>query len=198
MKKIGKLILNKESENHKILCMADGISIRKMEDTSFDYSLISKWLSDPEVLFYYEGRDNAFSIDRIKEKYSPRILGKESVTPCIIELNENPIGYVQYYYESEKKDLEIENYDNPYGIDLFIGETEYQNQGIGTKAIKLLTKYLFEVKSVDVILIDPQTWNKRAIKCYKRCGFKAIKILEKREFHEGQYRDNLIMHLVRS
>ncbi|WP_346938805.1 GNAT family N-acetyltransferase [uncultured Clostridium sp.] len=198
MKKIGKLILNKESENHKILCMADGISIRKMEDTSFDYSLMAKWLSDPEVLFYYEGRDNAFNIDRIKEKYSPRILSEESVTPCIIELNQKPIGYVQYYYENDKKDLGVENYDTPYGIDVFIGETEYQNQGIGTKAIKLLTKYLFEVKSVDVILIDPQTWNSRAIKCYERCGFKAIKILEKREFHEGQYRDNLIMHLVRS
>jgi len=81
---------------------------------------------------------------------------------------------------------------------LFIGETEYQNQGIGTKAIKLLTKYLFEVKSVDVILIDPQTWNSRAIKCYEKCGFKAIKILEKRELHEGQYRDNFVMLLVRS
>lgn len=198
MKKIGKLILNKESENHKILCMDDGISIRKMEDNPFDYILMSKWISNPEVLFYYEGRDNAFNIDRIKEKYSPRILGKESVTTCIIELNEKPIGYVQYYYENDKKDLGVENYDTPYGIDVFIGETEYQNQGIGTKAIKLLTKYLFEVKSVDVILIDPQTWNSRAIKCYEKCGFKAIKILEKRELHEGQYRDNLVMLLVRS
>ena len=198
MKEIGKLILNKESENHKFLCTSDEISIRKMEDISFDYSLMAKWLSDPEILFYYEGRDNAFSIDRIKEKYSPRILGEEFVTPCIIELNQKPIGYVQYYYENEKKVLGVENYDAPYGIDAFIGETEYQNQGIGTKAIKLLTKYLFEVESADVILIDPQTWNSRAIKCYEKCGFKAIKILEKREFHECQYRDNLIMHLVRS
>ncbi|GAA0774833.1 GNAT family N-acetyltransferase [Clostridium subterminale] len=198
MKEIKKLILNKESENHKILCTSDEILIRKMEDIAFDYALMAKWLSDPEVLFYYEGRDNTFNIDRIKEKYSPRILGEESVTPCIIELNQKPIGYVQYYYENEKKDLGVENYDTLYGIDVFIGETEYQNQGIGTKAIKLLTKYLFEVKSADVILIDPQTWNSRAIKCYEKCGFKAIKILEKREFHEGQYRDNLIMHLVRS
>jgi len=198
MKEIGKLILNKESENHKILCTSEGISIRKMKDTHFDYSLMAKWLSDPEVLFYYEGRDNAFNVNRIKEKYSPRILGEESVTPCIIELNQKPIGYVQYYHENEKKELGVENYDIPYGIDVFIGETEYQNQGIGTNALKLLTKYLFEVKSADVILIDPQTWNSRAIKCYDKCGFKAIKILEKREFHEGQYRDNLIMHLVRS
>lgn len=198
MNKIGKLILNKENENHKILCTSKEISIRKMKDTHFDYVLMAKWLSDPKVLFYYEGRDNAFGIDRIKEKYSPRVLGEDAVTPCIIELNDKPIGYVQYYYENEKKELRVENYDIPCGIDVFIGETEYQNQGIGTNALKLLTKYLFEVKSADVILIDPQTWNKRAIKCYEKCGFKAIKVLEKREFHEGQYRDNLIMHLVRS
>lgn len=198
MKEVEKLILNKESENHKILCSSEEISIRKMEDTSFDYSLMAKWLSDPEVLFYYEGRDNAFSIDRIKEKYSPRILGEEAVTPCIIKLNDKPIGYVQYYYENEKKELGAKNYETPYGVDVFIGETIYQNQGMGTKALKLLIKYLFEVKNADVILIDPQTWNSRAIKCYEKCGFRAIKILEKRELHEGEYRDNLIMHLVRN
>ncbi len=38
--------------------------------------------------------------------------------------------------------------------------------------------------------------NKRAIKCYEECGFKAIKILKKRELHEGQYRDNLVIPLV--
>ncbi len=198
MKKTKKLMLNEENINHEILCEYEGISIRNMEDASSDYTLMSKWLSDPEILFYYEGRDNAFNLGRIKEKYSPRVLGEEFVTPCIIELNEKPIGYVQYYCENEKKELGVENYEIPYGIDVFIGEIEYQNQGIGSKSIKLLTKYLFEVKNADVILIDPQILNKRAIKCYEKCGFKAIKVLEKRELHEGQYRDNLIMHLVRS
>lgn len=197
MSNIVKFISNIKSKNHKILCASEEISIRKMEDTHFDYTLMTKWLSDPEVLFYYEGRDNSFTIERIKEKYSPRILGKESVNSCIVEFNNSPIGYVQYYYENDKDELGIEGYRNPYGIDVFIGETSYQNKGIGTMALKLLIEYLFKTKNADIILIDPQTWNKRAIKCYEKCGFKAVKILEKRELHEGKYKDNLIMHLVK-
>jgi aminoglycoside 6'-N-acetyltransferase len=41
--------------------------------------------------------------------------------------------------------------------------------------------------------MDPQTRNTRAIKCYKKCGFKKIKILPKRELHEGEYQDCLLI-----
>lgn len=45
-----------------------------------------------------------------------------------------------------------------------------------------------ETKNLAVVM-DPQTWNKRAIRCYEKCGIKKVKILPEHEFHEGRYRD---------
>jgi aminoglycoside 6'-N-acetyltransferase len=37
--------------------------------------------------------------------------------------------------------------------------------------------------------MDPRIKNARAIKCYKRCGFKKVKILPKNELHKGVYQN---------
>lgn len=181
------------------ICKENSVAIRKMNDNSYDYNLLAKWLSDPEVLEYYEGRNNSFDLDRVIKKFGPRIRGEELVTPCIIEYEEQAIGYIQYYkIDSEEYNvcgkIEINEYAMPYGMDLFIGETDFWNKGIGTNMLKALIQYLFVKENADDI--DPQTWNKRAIKCYEKCGFKPITIIEKRELLDDEYRDNLIMMIL--
>lgn len=174
------------------------IVIRKMEDCIDDYGIMAKWLSNPNVLQYYEGRDKVFDLDKVMKKFGPRVRGESVVNSCIVEYNKKKIGYIQYYkidsneYDVSDK-IHMEKYSAPYGIDLFIGNTDYWNKGIGTQLVKAIIKYLFQNEKADVIFIDPQTWNKRAIKCYEKSGFKPITIIEKREFYEGEYKDNLIM-----
>lgn len=176
------------------------ITFRKMKDCKNDYSLLTKWLSDPKVLEYYDGRDKPFNMEMVIEKYKPRTRGESDVTPCILEYNNQAIGYMQYYkidedeYEVQDK-IELEKYISPYGMDLFIGETEFWNMGLGSKLVKGMIQHLFKNEKADGIFIDPQTSNERAIKCYKKCGFKPIRIIEKRDLHEGDYKDSLIMFI---
>ena len=73
------------------------IRLREMRDDLQDYTLMAKWLSDPMVLEYYEGRNNPFDVDKIIEKYAPRVQKKSYVIPCILEYQQQPIGYMQYY-----------------------------------------------------------------------------------------------------
>lgn len=56
-----------------------------------------------------------------------------------------------------------------------------------------MVEYLIEQKQADIVVMDPQTWNERAIRCYEKCGFKKVKIMPKHEFHEGEYRDCLLI-----
>ena len=64
------------------LFIGDGdLAIRPLQDNAGDYQIMAKWLTDPRVLEFYEGRDNPFPIDRIKEKHAPRVLGEENVVP---------------------------------------------------------------------------------------------------------------------
>ena len=176
------------------------ISVRKMLDTQIDYLLLTKWLSTPEVLDFYEGRNNIYDIDMIKRKYSPRVKGKTKVTPCIIEYDNIPIGYIQFY-ETNAKDYEINQVITDdelidfFAVDIFIGEISYWNKGIGTKVISSMIKYLYKFKNAEVIYIDPQTWNTRAIHTYEKSGFNKVALIKNREEFNGEMKDSCIMRI---
>jgi len=88
---------------------------------------------------------------------------------------------IQYYSlndlpETDKQMYCLEKTDDVYAMDLFIGETQYWNQGIGTKLISVVVNYLFEeLEAVKVVI--PQVWNTRAIRCYEKCGFVSPVLL---------------------
>ncbi|TYR80498.1 acetyltransferase [Priestia megaterium] len=158
------------------------------ELTESDKELLVKWLSNPLVLQYYEGRDNPHDINMINEHFYQY---EDDVTRCMIEFEHTAIGYIQFYLvdSQEKKAYGYEVLENIYGMDQFIGETDYWNKGIGTDLVKLMIDYLTHKKHAEKIVMNPQAWNQRAISCYERCGFKKVKYLPKHEYHEEELRD---------
>lgn len=44
------------------------LKVRMLEE---DNVLLAKWLSDPSVLEFYEGRDNPFNLDKVNEVFYP-------------------------------------------------------------------------------------------------------------------------------
>lgn len=181
-----------------MLLTNDEISIRFMHDNLHDYELIAKWLTDEKVLEYYEGRDNSFPLKRVIETYQPLVRGEDATVPCLFSYQNQLIGYLQYcaldkLSESDIQMYQLENINHVYAIDLFIGETYYWNKGIGSKVISVAINYLFKELNAQRIVLDPQTWNTRAIRTYQKCGFVKLKLLAKHELHEGEYRDSWLM-----
>ena len=116
------------------------LHIRLMDNSDFD--LMVKWLNDQRVLEFYE--EPPSNLDRVINKYGPRIEGNHYVTSCIVEYKNESIGYIQYY---EIQETELKNYGylgnhNIFGIDQFIGEPELWGKGIGTKVIEMMLKFL--------------------------------------------------------
>ena len=163
------------------------LRVRTLVDN--DKIQLAKWLSNPEILQYYEGRDNPFDVEKVEQEFFD---DEGDATRCLVEFEEMPIGYLQYY-EVDEEERQIYGYDGSeeiiYGMDQFIGESGYWNKGIGTQLVHLVVAYLIREKCADRIVMDPQTQNERAIRCYEKCGFKKVKLLPKRELHEGKYRD---------
>ena len=154
-----------------------------------DATLLAKWLSNPAVLEFYEGRDNPFDLRKVHQKFFDR---NDSETRCMIEYEGKEIGYLQFY-ELDKEafseyGLEASN-ERVFGMDQFIGEVDCWNRGIGTKVVSATVQYLVEQKQADKIVMDPQVVNERAIACYEKCGFLKVKVLPQRELHEGELRD---------
>lgn len=166
--------------------------LRRMEHRDDDYALLARWLSDARVLNYYEGRDNPFTLEQVREKYAPRVLAGENVTPCIIEFECQPLGYLQFY-PADVEEYHFEECGKAYALDLFIGEPAYWGRGIGTQIVRLLLVYLFEQVGADWVLIDPHVDNPRAVRSYEKAGFRKIKILPAHEMHEGRLVDCWLM-----
>jgi aminoglycoside 6'-N-acetyltransferase len=165
-----------------------------MADDPADYEVMARWLSDPAVLEWYEGRDDPFDIDRVARKFGPRVMGEERVVPCIIEHGPDPIGYIQFYPlnadQMAEYDLELQT---AFGIDMFIGEPRLWGQGLGSRALDCLARHLIEERRATVLTLDPQVSNLRAIRAYEKAGFARAKLLPDNEMHEGRMRDGLLM-----
>ncbi|KAB3525747.1 GNAT family N-acetyltransferase [Alkaliphilus serpentinus] len=177
------------------------ITLRRMKDCLEDYSLLTKWLSDPSVAQYYEGKSKLYDMEKVLMKFGPYARGEERVIPCIIEYQNTPIGYIQYYKAhpdeyDESKVVDMTKYKNTHGADIIIGETQFWNKGIGTNVIQMMIRFLFENENADIIFIDPQTWNKRAIRCYEKSGFNPLMVAKNRELLDDIPKDSLIMAIT--
>jgi aminoglycoside 6'-N-acetyltransferase len=167
------------------------LEIRRLKDD--DKYILAKWLSDPEVLQYYEGRDCPFTIEMVEEKF---FVQRDEAVRCMFLFEGKEIGYVQYYPIDEEERTKYgysHSNEEIYGTDQFIGEPDYWNRGVGTMLINALKEYLIGIKSVDRLVMDPMLWNERAIRCYEKCGYKKIKILPQNELHEGAWHDSWLV-----
>ena len=184
-----------------MMLRTDGdLSLRLMLDS--DCPPMAAWLSDPRVLQFFEGRDNAFDLDRVRQVYAPAVLTADGVTPCILEFEQRPIGFVQYYRVTEDSKHEYglapgADVQHTFALDQFIGEPRLWNRGLGTRAVSLILRHLFEREHARTIVIDPPVDNPRAIRCYEKCGFRKVKILHTHELHEGIMRDCWLMSFER-
>ena len=161
-----------------------------------DRTFLYKWLNDPVVLEYYEGRDRPHTMDDIQENFYDN---SEDIR-CIVEYDGVPIGYAQFYIIGENERC-IYGYENSreaiYGMDQFIGEADHWNRGIGTLLVNSIVEYLATGCGADRVVMDPHCRNARAIACYEKCGFKKVRILPGHEMHEGEMRDCQLVEWVR-
>lgn len=170
-----------------ILYSHNKLVVRRLEET--DAELLVKWLSDPKVLAYYEGRDRPHDLEMVKKHFLDE---DKSITRCIIQYDGQDIGYIQYYCitDEEREQYGYNDFLGPiFGMDQFIGESSMWNRGIGTELITSMVYYLKSHEDAEKIVMDPQAWNERALRVYEKAGFVKKKYLPSHEWHEGEYRD---------
>jgi len=167
-----------------VLYQRNLLSVRLLRQE--DAPLLVKWLSDPEVLAFYEGRDRPHDMEMVKTSFYS---GDEDDTRCIIQYDGYPIGYIQFYLigEEERDEYGFNDFRGIiYGMDQFIGETGYWGRGIGTLLVQATVDYLIRERTADKIVMDPGVANARALHVYEKCGFRKKKLLPEHEMHEGR------------
>ena len=143
-----------------------------------DLVLLYQWFQEPTINQWYARRKH-WSLEEIKEKYGPRILGKEYVPSFIVYMNNDPVGFIQYYQFKSGFPEGVQghhnllfkqyNQDDLVGVDLFIAEDNMRGKGFGVKMIhQFIEEFLSEFSA---IVVDPEIDNIGALRCYEKAGF---------------------------
>jgi aminoglycoside 6'-N-acetyltransferase len=181
----------------EVLARDGELSIRLMRDDPADYERMSRWLNDEVVKGFWHGATESFPMRRILEKYGPRVRGEAPATPCFLCVDDDPIGYLQFYRTDDWPEwrdvIGLEASADRWALDVVIGEPERWNQGLGTRAVKSLLRYLFEERGAVEVVLTPLADNSRAIRSYEKAGFRKERLVPKGEFHDGTWRDAWLM-----
>ena len=124
------------------------VSFRALERT--DFPLLQQWLSAPHVdAWWHEPLD----LRGLEQKYGPRIDGIEKVHVFIIEHEDRPIGWIQWYRWSDYPDhaAQLTTEQGAAGIDLAIGEVSSVGIGLGPNP-----RGLSVVGARDYLIVDPK------------------------------------------
>lgn len=153
-----------------------------------DLPLIATWMSDPRVLQYFGGRDDAHDDARVRAIYNENTIDHR----CVFSFNDEPIGYIQFC-PMEAGAFGFPAHQRVWGIDLYIGEPAFWQRGIGTQLVRAGGEQLLAQGYADRVTIDPEAWNTRAVRCYEKAGFVKRMLMPRSELHEGEWRDNWLM-----
>lgn len=106
-----------------------------------------------------------------------------------IAVEDKRIGFIQCY---EERDPEYRH----AGMDLFIVAAG-RGRGVGTDAVRTLSRHLFTEVGHHRLVIDPATDNPAAIRTYEKVGFKPVGVLRAYELgSDGTWHDNLLMDML--
>ena len=153
---------------------SDGdLSFRLMRDDDADHAAMTRWLNDDRVLEWFGGRDRPRSAEAIRDEYRQRTTSEGPAVRTFMLLGGRPIGMLQFY-----DDVDVDEHDpakrfvdgdpeGAFGIDLFIGEPDLWDQGLGSRAIALFTGWLFEARGATVVFGDPRVSNERRARACK-------------------------------
>jgi RimJ/RimL family protein N-acetyltransferase len=165
--------------------------------------LIYDMLVSPEIIDYLFNSDHPAPTWEEFDTTEDNKLFSGSPQPggsyLLIICNGQVIGSISYFISDSKV--------NHAELDIWIKETKYTGQGLGTEAINLLMDYIQNRYSVRVFIIRPWIKNINAIKAYKKCGFEEIKNFnagdyynkkELEEYGDGDYGADETVNLIRN
>ncbi|MGZ4127611.1 MAG: GNAT family N-acetyltransferase [Actinomycetota bacterium] len=156
--------------------MDEPITFRPVE--ADDVPLLHRWRHEPHVArWWYEDDGSEPTLEVVARNYGPD--PDEPERRFIIMLGTRPIGYIQTYLLADYPPYRDIVQEDGAGIDLFIGEPDLIDRGVGARAIeRFLEDIVFADPSVAVCVVDPELENRAAIRAYAKAGFIPVRTLD--------------------
>jgi aminoglycoside 6'-N-acetyltransferase len=152
------------------------------------YALLAAWMSEPHWREWWGDPEEELAYIR------EMVEGRDTTRPFLFTADGEPVGYIQYWFIGHHQNDQWVK-DHPWlmelpaetiGVDLSIGRPDKLSKGIGAAALREFVAMLRR-EGYRTIIIDPDPSNVRAVRAYRKAGFRPIPRLE------GSTGDVLIM-----
>ncbi len=161
--------------NKKVVLLSElrfGLLLRRIVHS--DLIEIAEWMKDKELVRYAFGAETLSDYDYHFASDSYMRLVANPNSPCyflaVCDIHSKILGLGKY-------DLrEMERVGKVALSGLMMGRNN-RGHGIGTKAMALMNRFLFENEKVDLVEIETADYNLRAQRCFKRIGMEECEKL---------------------
>lgn len=153
------------------------INLRKVKDS--DFNKIIKW-HENQLLTYFSGDRLPKDLNECKKRYLNNNLLNQIL--AIEDKEGNFLGEIEISHIQWKEKVAE--------LFMYIGEESLWGKGYGTEALSVFIDYAFNLKGFKTIYLRVYEQNKRAIRCYEKCGFRKKGILKIKNRDKN---DNLIL-----
>jgi RimJ/RimL family protein N-acetyltransferase len=134
---------------------------KQLTDVRNDYA----WQSDPELSRYdaVPVLNLSFAVYLLDYTHEMKKRRNNRFPLAIETLVGKHIGNCTCYEIDEKKG------EAQFGI--MIGDPDYRDKGYGMDVVNTMVDYVFRTTGINRLYLKTLDWNKRAQKCFTRCGF---------------------------
>jgi RimJ/RimL family protein N-acetyltransferase len=150
-----------------------------------------RWYSDAEVARLTRYQDGPMRPEEIERFFTARALGPESLSLAVhIRETNRLVGTCAL------SQLDSDNGSALYHIT--IGEKDMWGRGYGTEATKLMLDHAFGTLNLHRIALSVFSFNERAIRSYRSCGFVIEGRAREAIWRDGQWWDEVSMSVLHS
>ena len=153
--------------------------IRLEKFTKSDYDRLIQWTTNEKVTFVFSG--GIFDYPITHEQLDEYSSVKNRIVYRVIELETNTvIGHAEF------NDFNKKNRSSRI-CRVLIGDEANRGKGYGTLLMKELIRIGFEELKLHRIDLGVHEFNKRAIRCYQKCGFEIEGLLRDSMKYQNKY-----------
>jgi len=167
--------------------MLTGERVRLRAPERTDIPTFVKWFNDPEVTQFLL-RSPPMGMEE-EERWFDNLVRDEGKVFCIETLDGRLIGNLGV--------MHIDWSNRKADIGVVLGEKDYWSKGYGTEAITLLLGYMFEELNLHRIWLYCEEDNKRAQRCYEKCGFRKEGVFRDNRRKGGRYLNDIVYSVLR-
>jgi aminoglycoside 6'-N-acetyltransferase len=159
------------------------LGIRLMLDEDDEYERIARWSNEPHVREWWDPDESPSDAAGVRAEFGPLLWADSPDTACIVMYDGAPVGYIQFYpwsaFRDEAAAMGFPDVVDAWGLDVFIGEPDLIGRGVGSAAVDLLCRYLFDMRGASCVMLAAAVDNARALRAYEKAGFaRSARVLD--------------------